>query len=43
VVIPARTYHPKDKPKVELSVLLAQRWILAVLRNRTFFSLLSPA
>jgi len=39
VVIPARTYHAKDKPKVELSVLLAQRWVLAVLRNRTFFSL----
>ncbi len=39
VVIPARVYRPKDKPKVELSVLLAQRWILAVLRNRTFFSL----
>lgn len=39
VVIPARVYRPKDKPKVELSVLLAQRWILAVHRNRTFFSL----
>ncbi len=39
VVIPARVRRPKDKAKVELSVLLAQRWILAVLRNRTFFSL----
>jgi transposase len=39
VVIPARVRRPKDKPKVELAVLLAQRWILAVLRNRTFFSL----
>jgi transposase len=39
VVVPARVYRPKDKAKVELSVLLAQRWILAVLRNRTFFSL----
>ena len=39
VVIPARVRKPKDKPKAELSVLLAQRWILAVLRNRTFFSL----
>ena len=39
VVIPARVATPKDKSKVELSVLLAQRWILAALRNRTFFSL----
>ncbi len=39
VVIPARVRKPKDKPKAELSVLLVQRWILAVLRNRTFFSL----
>lgn len=39
VVIPARIRRPKDKPKAELSVLLAQRWILAVLRHRTFFSL----
>lgn len=38
-VIPARPYRPRDKAKVEVSVLLAQRWILAVLRNRTFFSL----
>ena len=28
------------KPKVEGSVLLVQRWILARLRNRRFFSLL---
>jgi transposase len=39
VVVPARGGKPKDKAKVENSVLLAQRWILAVLRNRTFFSL----
>jgi transposase len=39
VVIPARVRKPKDKPKVEAGVLLAQRWILAVLRNQTFFSL----
>ena len=39
VVIPARPGHPKDKPKVEVSVLLVQRWILAALRNRIFFSL----
>jgi len=39
VAIPARTYHPKDKPKAEVSVLLVQRWIIAALRNQTFFSL----
>jgi transposase len=39
VVIPARVRRPKDKPKAELSVCLAQRWILASLRNRMFFSL----
>ena len=39
VVIPARVRHPRDKPKAEVSVLLAQRWILARLRHRTFFSL----
>jgi transposase len=39
VVIPARVKSPKDKPKAEVSVQIAERWILAVLRNRTFFSL----
>lgn len=38
-VIPARVRKPKDKSKVEAGVLLVQRWILAALRNRTFFSL----
>ena len=38
-VIPARVRKPKDKAKVEAGVLLVQRWILAALRNRTFFSL----
>jgi transposase len=38
-IVPARPYHPRDKAKVETGVLIAQRWILAVLRNRTFFSL----
>ncbi len=32
-VLPARAYHPQDKPKVELSVLLVERWILARLRK----------
>ncbi len=38
-VIPARVRKPRDKAKVEAGVQLVQRWILAVLRNRTFFSL----
>ncbi|MGH8286193.1 MAG: IS21 family transposase [Steroidobacteraceae bacterium] len=38
-IIPARPRKPRDKAKVEAGVLLAQRWILACLRNRTFFSL----
>jgi len=38
-VIPARPRKPRDKAKVESSVLLAERWILAALRHRTFFSL----
>jgi transposase len=38
-VIPARAAHPKDKAKVEAGVLIVQRWIIAKLRNRTFFSL----
>ena len=44
-VIPTRTAKPKDKAKVESAVLIAERWILAALRNRTFFSLeeLNPA
>ena len=39
VVIPAPPRKPKGKAKVEVGVLIAQRWILARLRNRTFFSL----
>jgi transposase len=38
-VIPARPGKPKDKAKVESSVLIAERWILAALRNHRFFSL----
>jgi len=39
VVIPARPGRPRDKAMVESMVLVAQRWILARLRNRTFFQL----
>jgi transposase len=38
-VIPARVKKPKDKAKVEASVLIAERWIIAALRNHTFFSI----
>ena len=38
-VVPARPYKPRDKAKVEAAVQLAERWILAALRNRQFFSL----
>jgi transposase len=38
-VVPARPRKPKDKAKVENAVLVAQRWILACLRNRVFYSL----
>ena len=38
-VLPARQAHPRDKPKVEVGVQIVERWILARLRNRTFFSL----
>jgi transposase len=37
--LPARPYRAKDKAAVEMSVLVVQRWILARLRNRQFFSL----
>ena len=39
VVIPTRPAKPRDKAKVEAGVLLAERWILARLRHRRFFSL----
>jgi transposase len=38
-VLPARVRRPRDKAKVETGVLVVERWILARLRNRTFFSL----
>jgi transposase len=38
-VLPARPRKPRDKAKVEAGVLLAERWILAALRHRQFFSL----
>jgi transposase len=38
-VIPARARRPRDKAKVEAAVLQVERWVLAPLRNHTFFSL----
>jgi transposase len=38
-VIPARVRRPKDKAKAEVGVQIVERWILAALRNHTFFSL----
>jgi transposase len=38
-VVPARAGHPRDKAVVEANVLVVQRWILAALRHRRFFSL----
>lgn len=39
VIIPTRVRKPKDKAKVEVGVQIVERWILAALRNRRFFSL----
>ncbi|MFQ5409776.1 MAG: IS21 family transposase [Anaerolineales bacterium] len=38
-VVPARVRAPKDKAKVEVGVQVAERWILARLRDRTLFGL----
>ena len=38
-VVPARPYKPRDKAEVESGVLLVERWIIAALRNRKFFSI----
>jgi len=38
-ILPARPAHPRDKAKVEVAVQVVERWILARLRNQTFFSL----
>lgn len=38
-ILPARPGKPKDKAKVEVAVQVAQRWILACIRDEIFFSL----
>src|ERR1019366_7763767 len=38
-VLPARVMKPRDKAKVEVAVQIVQRFVLAKLRHRRFFSL----
>jgi transposase len=38
-IVPARPAKPRDKAKVEVAVQVAERWILARLRNEPFFTL----
>ena len=38
-ILPARPYKPRDKAKVEVAVLIVQRYVLARLRNQQFFGL----
>ena len=38
-IIPTRPYRARDKAKAEVGVQLVQRWIIAALRKRKFFSL----
>ena len=38
-VLPARVRRPRDKAKAEVAVQIVERWILAALRHRRFFSL----
>lgn len=39
VILPARPRKPQDKAKVEAGVQVVERWIMARLRHRQFFSL----
>jgi transposase len=38
-ILPARPKSPRDKAKVEVGVQIAERWMLARIRNETFTSL----
>lgn len=40
-IVPASPRKPREKAKVEVGVQVVQRWIVARLRNETFFSLAS--
>lgn len=39
IVLPTRVRRPRDKAAAEAGVLTVERWVLAPLRNRRFFSL----
>ena len=39
IILPTRTYRPRDKAAVEAGVLVVERWVLAPLRKLQFFSL----
>ena len=39
VILPARPRKPQDKAKAEVAVQVVERWIMARLRHRQFFSL----
>jgi transposase len=38
-ILPARPRKPRDKAKVEVAVLIVERWLFGRLRNHTFYSL----
>jgi len=38
-ILPARSRKPRDKAKAEQGVLMAERWVVAVLRKQTFYSI----
>ena len=38
-IVPTRVRKPRDKAKVEVAVQVVERWVLAKLRHRRFFSL----
>ena len=38
-IVPTRVRKPRDKAKVEVAVQVVERWVLARLRHRRFFSL----
>ena len=40
-IMPARSYKPQGKGKVEAAVLVVERWVLARLRHQTFHTLAS--
>src|SRR5260221_9483515 len=38
-ILPARPRRPRDKAKVEVAVLIVERWLLGRLRHRRFYGL----